>query len=404
LRASRAVKVLLVNDYGTPTGGAELQTLRFRELLRERGHEALVFTSDARPGGVALASDVQCFGTQGPGRKVLQAVNPLAAVALRRVIKTFRPDIVHLRMFLSQLSPLVLRELRDTPTLLHVVNYQLICPLNTKRLPDGTACAVRAGAVCQAVGCVSAAGRARFALQRRMWESWRDAVDMIVANSRWTAARLAADGIDVAGHVTYGVPALEPRPALAPVPTVAFVGRLFRKKGVDVLLRAMPMVRRAVPDAQLRIIGHGPELETLQALVRHLELDDAVTLHGFTPRHLINTSLADAWLQVVPSVYEEPFGVVTIEAMMRGTALVATNVGGPTEVVREGETGFLVPPADAEALAEAIIRVLRDRGLAERLGRNAYAIAREGFTEASSMDRMLSVYGATMERFRAKQS
>jgi len=237
-----------------------------------------------------------------------------------------------------------------------------------------------------------------------MWESWRDAVDMIVANSRWTAARLAADGIDVAGHVTYGVPALEPRPALAPVPTVAFVGRLFRKKGVDVLLRAMPMVRRAVPDAQLRIIGHGPELETLQALVRHLELDDAVTLHGFTPRHLINTSLADAWLQVVPSVYEEPFGVVTIEAMMRGTALVATNVGGPTEVVREGETGFLVPPADAEALAEAIIRVLRDRGLAERLGRNAYAIAREGFTEASSMDQMLSVYEAAMERFRSKQT
>jgi glycosyltransferase involved in cell wall biosynthesis len=397
------VRVLLVNDYGTPTGGAELQTLRFRDLLRERGHEALMFTSDARPGGVALASDVQCRGTQGPGRKVLQAVNPWAAASLRRVIGEFRPDIVHLRMFLSQLSPLVLREVRDTPALLHVVNYQLICPLNTKRLPDGSRCGVRAGAVCQTTGCVSVAGRMRFAVQRRMWGAWHDAIDMVIANSRWTANRLAADGIGMDGHVAYGVPALQPRPPLAHVPTVAFVGRLFMKKGVDVLLRAMPRVRAAVPDVHLHVVGDGPERAGLETLARDLELADGVTFHGFVPRSDISTLLGDAWLQVVPSVYEEPFGVVTIEAMMRGTALVATNAGGPTEVVREGETGFLVPPGDINALAEAVIRVLCDRGLAERLGRNAYAIARQEFTDASSIDRVLALYAATMERFQRKR-
>jgi glycosyltransferase involved in cell wall biosynthesis len=398
------VRVLLVNDYGTPTGGAELQTLRFRDLLRERGHEALMFTSDARPGGVALASDVQCFGTQGPGRKVLQAVNPWAAATLRRVIRRFRPDVVHVRMFLSQLSPLVLRELRDTPTLLHVVNYQLICPLNTKRLPGGTPCTVRAGAVCQTAGCISAAGRARFAVQQRMWDAWHDAIDMVVANSRWTAARLAADGVKMDGHVMYGVPPRDPRPPLATVPTLAFVGRLFSKKGVDVLVRAMALVRGAVPDAHLQIIGEGPERGRIEGLVRQLQLGDAITMHGFVQRAAIDPLLSDAWLQVVPSVYEEPFGVVTLEAMMRGTALVVTNVGGPTEVVREGETGFLVAPGDASALADAIIRVLRDRGLAERLGRNAYAIARTEFTEAASIDRVLSLYGATMERFRRTHS
>lgn len=398
------MKVLLVNDYGTPTGGAELQTLRFRALLRERGQEAMLFTSDARPGGVAIASDVQCRGTQGRGRKILQAINPLAAIGLRRTIKSFRPDVVHLRMFLSQLSPLVLPVLRDVPTLLHVVNYQLICPLNTKRLPDGTACTVRAGAICQTAGCVSAAGRARFALQRRMWDAWHDAIDMVVANSRWTARRLAADGIDVDGHVTYGVPALEPRPPLAPSPTVACVGRLFGKKGVEVLLRAMPSVRTAVPGVKLRIVGDGPEMGALQEIVGSLQLTDCVTFHGFVPRDAIDTLLADAWMQVVPSVYEEPFGVVTIEAMMRGTALVATNVGGPTEVVREGDTGFLVPPGDADALAGAMIKVLRDRELAERLGANAYAIARREFTEPVSIDRVLALYATTVERFRQKRS
>lgn len=394
------MKVLFVNDYGTPTGGAELQTLRFRDLLRERGHEALLFTSNARPDGIAIDSDVTCFGTQGPGRRVLQAANPWAALALHRLMKAFRPDVVHLRMFHSQLSPLILRELRNTPTLLHVVNYQLICPLNTKLLPDGTSCTYRAGAVCQTTGCISAAGRLRFAVQQRMWNAWGGAIDVVVANSRWTAARLASDGVDVDGHVSYGVTPLEPRPPLAPTPILAFVGRLFRKKGVDVLLRAMPLVRAVVPNAQLLVVGQGPERKRLEELIEKLHLKDAVTMHGFVLRNDITTLLRDAWLQVVPSVYEEPFGVVTIEAMMRGTALVATNMGGPSDVVREGVTGFLVPPGDAGALAAAIIRVLGDRALAELLGANAYAIARREFTESSSIDRVLTLYETAVSRFR----
>ena len=399
------MRVLIVNDYGTPTGGAELQSLLIRDLLRERGHEALMFTSDARPGGAEIAADVTCFGTQRSGRRVLQAVNPWAAVALRRLLQRFRPDVVHLRMFLSQLSPLVLRELRDTPTLLHLVNYQLICPLNTKLLPDGTPCTWRAGAICQTTKCISAAGRVRFALQQRMWQAWRDAADIVVANSRWTAARLAEDGIAVDGHFTYGVPSLGPRPPLAPTPVAAFVGRLFRKKGVDVLLRAMPVVRARVPGAQLRIVGEGPERAALEALIAGLGLPpDAVTMHGFVPRSDIPRLLGDAWLQVVPSVYEEPFGVVTIEAMMRGTALVASNAGGPAEVVTEGETGFLTPSGDVDALADAMIRVLGDRALAARLGANAYAVARREFTESASIDRVLALYEATVEQFRRKRA
>jgi glycosyltransferase involved in cell wall biosynthesis len=398
------VRVLIVNDYGTPTGGAELKSLRIRDLLRERGHEALMFTSDARPVSVALESDVRCFGTQGRGRNVLQAANPWAAAKLRRTIASFRPDVVHLRMFLSQLSPLILPVLRNTPTLLHVVNYQLICPLNTKVLPDGTQCGWRAGDVCREYGCVSALGQARFAVQRRMWEMWGDAVDMMVANSRWTAGRLAADGFDVAGAVTYGVTLQGPRPPLSPEPVVVFVGRLFKKKGVDVLLRAMSVVRAAVPNARLRIVGDGPEQATLRQLVSELSLDDAVTMIGFVPNEELGATVGDAWVQVVPSVWEEPFGLVTIEAMMRGTAVIASSTGGPSEVVRYGETGLLVTPNDAQALASAIIDLLRDRELVRTMGARAYEIAQREFTEEAMMARVLGLYETTMTRFREKRS
>ena len=398
------MKVLVVNDYGTPSGGAELQSLRFRDLLRERGHDAMLLTSDARPVPVAPVSDLLCFGSRGTAGRFTQVANPFAAVALRRAIASFRPDVIHLRMFLSQLSPLILPVLRDTATLLHVVNYQLICPLNTKILPNGGACTSRAGQVCQRHGCVSSLGRARFAIQRRMWSAWSGAVDMIVANSRWTATRLTADGIDVTETITYGIAPRGPRPPLAERPTVAFVGRLFAKKGVDVLLRAMALVRAAIPDARLRIVGDGPERGSLQALARELGLGDAVEMCGFVPNRELDVVVGDAWVQVVPSIWGEPFGMVTIEAMMRGTALVASNTGGPSEVVRDGETGLLVPPADVAALAAAMVALLGDRELARRMGARGYEIARSDFTEEAMMSRATRLYETTRERFQATRA
>lgn len=389
-------------DYGTPTGGAEIQTLRFRELLRERGHDVLIFSSRARPGGVELLSDVTCLGSQGPARSFLQAVNPMAEVSLRRVIRRYRPDVVHIRMFLSQLSPLILRELKGVPTLLHVVNYQLICPLNTKLLPSGESCHYRAGRVCQDQGCVSVAGRARFAIQRRMWDWWHDSVDVTISNSKWTATRLRNEGIPVDSNLTYGVPPVAEVSEPGLIPRAAFVGRLFKKKGVDVLLRAMALLVKRLPQAQLDIIGDGPERARLAAMIEELGLTDNCRMHGFVRRESIADLLHDSWVQVVPSTYEEPFGVVTIEAMMRGSAVIASNSGGPAEVVRDGETGRLVRPGDPADLADALYQILTDRDLATRMGRAARSIAEREFTEAASIDRVLDWYGITIERFRSK--
>lgn len=396
------MRVLFVIDYGTPTGGAEIQTLRFRELLRERGHEVEIFSSDARPGGADVLSDVTCFGSQGPARKILQAVNPMAQLALRRVIRSYRPDVVHVRMFLSQLSPLILHELSSVPTLLHVVNYQLICPLNTKLLPSGESCNHRAGGACQDEGCISPAGRARFELQRKMWNWWHHAVDVTISNSKWTAARLRNDGIAVDSNFTYGVPTTAETAQPGPTPRAAFVGRLFRKKGVDVLLQAMALLVKRLPTARLDVIGDGPERGRLEALVNDLGLSGNCQMHGFVRRERIAELLHDSWVQAVPSTYEEPFGVVTIEAMMRGSAVVASNSGGPAEVVRDGETGLLVRPGDPELLADALFRILSDRQLASRMGKAAREVALRDFTEASSIDRVLGWYETTVERFRSK--
>ena len=393
-----AVKVLLVHDYGVLVGGAEHMSLALRDGLRRRGHDARLFASTARPLALDSVADYTCFGTMSQGRKLLQVANPWAAIGLARALRDFAPDVVHVRMFLTQLSPLILPLLAEYPSLLHVVNYDLICPLNTKVLPNGAPCTQTAGLACHRAGCVPPLGAARAVVQGRLSRRWLGTFGLIVANSDWTRHRLRAEGIDVRETVWNGVPVRPPRPRLGGAPTVAFAGRLWYKKGVDVLLEAMAQVVQELPSARLLLAGDGPERRRLEDTARKLGLSAAAMFLGHVPREALEAILGGAWVQAVPSRWEEPFGLVVAEAMMRGTAVVATDAGGPRELVREGLTGLRVPAGDAGALARALLRVLRDREIAERLGADGRVIALAELTEDRAVERFITLYERLREQ------
>ena len=396
------MRVLVVHDYGTLSGGAEVMAWTICEGLRARGHQALLFTSTARPLPLPVRADATCFGTLSPLRRVLQAVNPHAPWRLRRVLDSFRPDLVHVKMFLTQLSPLILPLLRPFPSLLHVVNYELICPLNTKTLPSGAACRERQGTVCRRNGCLPWLGVARAAVQRYLTDL--SAFDRIIANSRWVAERLQAEGVQVDGWVPNGVALRAQRPPLGEQPVVGFAGRLVSKKGVDVLLHAMVLLLRQQPATKLVVVGDGPERGRLTALAQALRIEQAVDFLGHLERGAVEAALASAWVQAVPSRWEEPFGLVAAEAMMRGTATVASRSGGLTEQIIDGETGYLVAPGDPTALAQGLARVLGDRALAEGMGAAGRRRALAELTEERHLDRMLAVYGELVSRREGRSS
>jgi glycosyltransferase involved in cell wall biosynthesis len=372
------VRVLLLHDYGTLNGGAEVMVAGAREALRARGHEALLFTSTAHPLPLPIVSDRTCFGTTGPLRRLTQVANPQAALRLRRLVREFRPDVVFTKMFLGQLSPLVLPVLRGVPAVLNVINYNLICPLNTKTLPDGTPCMQRAGAACHASGCLPWAGVLRGVAQRALTDL--DVFDQVVANSQWIAGRLRAEGIRVDGWLHNGVAPVPARPRLGELPMVGYSGRLVPKKGVDCLLEAMAILRRRIRGVRLLIAGDGPERERLQGLAADLGIADAVDFLGHLDAAEQERALAPAWIQAVPSRWAEPFGLVAAEAMMRGTAVIVSDAGGLAEQVVEGETGFCVPAGNPDAWAEALAGILADRQHAERLGARAREHALANFS------------------------
>jgi glycosyltransferase involved in cell wall biosynthesis len=386
------MKILIVNDYGVPAGGAERVSLILRDGLRERGHDARLFASSARPVAADNPADYTCLGTESGLRRVLQVANPSAALGLRRLLRAFRPDLVHVRMFLTQLSPFILPALRGVPALLHVGNYQTICPLNTKRLPDGKPCHHRAGLPCLRAGCVSLAGLARTNVQLGLWRRWRDVFPLIVANSEALAVRLRAEGVPVTTVIHNGTPLRAARPPLEEPPVVAYAGRLVGKKGVEVLLEAMARLRERVPDCRLIIAGDGPGWGTIEKRVARLGLQDRTSMPGFLHGDELERRLAVAWVHAVPSRYEEPFPNTAIEAMMRGTAVVASAVGGCREIVRDGVTGLLVPPGDPGALANALETLLSNRELAARMGTAARSAALQDFHAHRMLDAFEAAY------------
>jgi glycosyltransferase involved in cell wall biosynthesis len=386
------VKILLVSDYGTLTGGAEGSLDVLRTGLRARGHDARLLTSSARAAGQSSIADWECFGTTSRFRALVQTANPLAPARLRAVLGEFRPDVVHVKLFLTQLSPLILPALRNVPSIYHAVWYRSVCPTGTKLLPDGRRCVDPAGTVCLRNSCVPARDWGPLMVQMRLWRHWRGCFDAVVANSEATRAELERAGIAPVEVVYNGLPPRPQRPPLADPPTVAFAGRLVREKGVDVLLRAFTAVVERLPEAQLLVAGEGAELARLRRLAGELRIESRVRFLGKLAPDELDRRLAPAWVQAVPSVWAEPFGNVAVEALQRGTAVVASNAGGLAEIVRPGETGLLVPPRDVNALGAALLELLGDRERADALGQRGREDAAARFGVETCLDGLLGVY------------
>lgn len=210
---------------------------------------------------------------------------------------------------------------------------------------------------CRRNGCMSVHGMIPRWIQLRLLERWRGAIDRTLVPSRAMAEALTGLGWPVDGVLPHGADCPGVTRNLAPRPHVAFAGRLVADKGVDVLLRAFASAGPDRVDATLEILGDGPDGAALRRLARDLGVADRVHFAGHVSRDEVERRLASAWVQCVPSVWPEPYGLVTVEAQRRGTVVVASRTGAQPELIRDGETGFLVPPGDPGALAKCLQRL-----------------------------------------------
>ncbi len=163
-----------------------------------------------------------------------------------------------------------------------------------------------------------------------------------------------------------------PDPALdrANPPSFLYVGRLRRYKGVEVALRALALARASRPDLELDVAGAGTDRARLERLAGGLGLSGAVRFHGFIDEATKLRLLRTTWANIFPSP-KEGWGITVMEAAACGTPSLASDSPGLRDSVRDGQTGYLVPHGDAEALARRMLTLADDAALLARLGREA---------------------------------
>ncbi len=224
-----------------------------------------------------------------------------------------------------------------------------------------------------------------------------------IAVSRGLARYLAeTEGFDEESFdiVHYGIAVDGPVSAYDGPPRLLVAGRLIPIKGHVVLFRAFAAALEQIPELELQVAGRGPLAPALRALARELGLESRIRFLGHVVP--IRGALDDSTAVVVPSL-GEGFGMVALEAMERARPVIAAAIGGLVDVVRDGETGLLVPPGEVEPLARAMVELAGDPAKASRLGAAGRRRALAWFDEARSVDRLEILYRTFLARAAASR-
>lgn len=335
------MKILVYIEKSDIHGGIEVFAERHVAELRAEGHEVTI-ANDARR-GTADESHVSC-----PASKTARVSRLSSHVEEKPPFGSFDEIIVHKCSDVKTLAAFP-----PEKTVYYVHDHEPICPRTYAYTPLGRNC-TRPGGVWPCIFCAPACRNWRPALARVFAQGRRRRImarfRKIVVISEFMKSRLVANGID-SGKIEVRPPVIAPAAVTAgsagPAVDLLYVGQLIRGKGVQLLLQAMAALKSP---RTLDIVGTGNMEPKLRALAARLGLADRVRFNGFQPNP--QDWMRRAACVVVPSFWQEPYGLVAAEAVALGRPVVAFAVGGLPEAC--GGKAKLVPPGDVRALAAAL--------------------------------------------------
>ncbi len=353
--------------------GSEAHLLTLLPDLLERGWDIrFALLHEDEPGADEFARRLVASGVAAERVRLGRAADPLAFARLLRLVRRARPAILHTHLVHADFYGLVAGGLARVP--LRVSTKHGFNAFRTRR---SFALADRAVARLAGLQIAISEGLARYLAETEGYDE---------------------EAFEI---VHYGI-AAGPEPTASPGGSrLLCVGRLVPVKGHDTLLRAFAVARRELPGLTLDIAGDGPLRGELETLAGGLSLGGAVRFLGRV--ETVATEMANAAAVVVPSL-GEGFGMAALEAAERGRPVIASAVGGLPEIVDDGRTGVLVRPGDVQALAGAVVTLVRDPERATAMGAAARERVLAEFSLARCADRTDALYRAALERRASRRS
>ena len=322
--------------------------------LEARGWETLLVFGeiDAGEAEAPIRTDIPTLRVSSLQRRVSPASDARVLASLIRVIRSFRPHVIHTHLSKAGLVGRVAAVASSRAMRAHTFHGNVFDGYFSPRVARAILGVERAlGSQTDAVIALSEAQRDEL-LQRRIARSSHiHIVPLGIDSARFAPSDKAAARADLG---------LDPRG-----PVLVAVGRMVPIKRLDRLVRAMKSVAAAIPQAKLYLVGGGPERPDLERLVGELGLRDNVTFVGWSSATERWYGAADV---VALSSAREGTPLALIEAAAAGRPVVATSVGGVPDVVADGVTGIVVSDGDEAAMAHALIEVLSNPDMGRRLG------------------------------------
>lgn len=363
------MKIGLVTPMFHPyPGGVTEHVHHLYHALRRRGHVVKVVTTSFGDGGSSIEEDVIRIGRSIPvlanGSVCPVAVSAAMSARAGALLERERFDLLHLHEPLMPMLCLAFLKRADMPVVgtFHAAND---APFGYRVFRS--ALAPYAKRIARRIAVSDAA--------KRSVERFFDGEYTVIPN-----------GVDVARFGT-----AEPYPAAEEgVFRILFVGRLEPRKGAKHLFRALPEIAARMPSARFTVVGGGPLSWYYQSFVPPA-LRNRVSFEGRVDSEALARHFASADVFCSPATGGESFGIVLLEAMAAGAAIVASDIPGYRSVVENGRTGLLVAPRSPSEIAEAIVRLFRDPALRSRLRENAREEVRR-YSWENVTDEVLAVY------------
>lgn len=390
------MKVLTVHNYYQHPGGEDHVFQAEADLLEARGHQVIRYVDDNDR--INRITSVPTSATAVWSRAAYRRI--------RSIVRAERPDIVHFHNTFPLISPSALHAARvnGTAVVQTLHNYRLLCPAGTF-FRDGRVCEDCLGRDVTWPGMVHACYRdsvaatgavsAMLAVHRRLG-TWTEKPHLHIALTEFARRKFIEGGLPEDRIVVKpNFVAPDPGAGTGEGEYALFVGRLSPEKGIDVLLEAWRKLEGSVP---LVVVGDGP---LAPQVAEAAEAGPGLRWLGWRPRDEVHAIQRGARFIVFPSLWYETFGMGIVEAFAAARPVVASNLGAPSEIVDDGVTGWLVPPGDAGALADAMRRAWLDPAKAVVLGHAARRVYEERYTADRAYENLMAIYAQAQERARS---
>ncbi len=381
------MKILIVHNHYRFRGGEDLCFEADTELLRNRGHQVVHYTrhnDDA--------------GNRGAIREALDTLwSRRTYDEVTALIRGERPDVMHVHNTFPLVSPSVYDAAADTsvPVVQSLHNYRPFC-VGAALLRNDRVCESCIGSTfgwqgvrhrCYRGSLTASTASAAVNARNRMRGTWKRKIARFVAFSTasrdlFVRAGFPASRIVLNPHFV----SLDRTPREKRTDAFMFVGRLVPEKGVDRLLEAW---KGFEGDWELRIAGEGPLEESVRKAAAS---DPRIRFYGVIPRTQMLDRLAESAALVFPSPWHETFGRVLVEAFALGLPVLASNLGGPLDIVDSPELGQLFDPTSTAAIRAAMTSFVADRSNHPAMRQAAYRAYLDKYTEDRNYARLIGTY------------